>query len=124
MIKLFRKLRQNLASEGKTGKYIKFAFGEIVLVVIGILIALQLNNLNASIKINEEEKLSLHKLHNESEAIVQNLKSALSFKDSIILSMDKVASAFHNNNFDSLDAKHLEYGLEGLGYYPAFNLPN
>jgi Family of unknown function (DUF6090) len=46
MIKFFRKIRQNLLSEGKTGKYFKYAVGEIVLVVIGILIALQLNNLN------------------------------------------------------------------------------
>ncbi|QCX38427.1 hypothetical protein FF125_08285 [Aureibaculum algae] len=46
MIKFFRKIRQNLLSEGKTGKYLKYALGEIVLVVIGILIALQINNWN------------------------------------------------------------------------------
>ena len=44
MIKFFRKIRQNLLMENKTGKYFKYAFGEIVLVVIGILIALQINN--------------------------------------------------------------------------------
>jgi len=46
MIKFFRKIRQNLLSEGKTGKYFKYAIGEVVLVVIGILIALQINNWN------------------------------------------------------------------------------
>ncbi|WP_339666168.1 DUF6090 family protein [Maribacter arcticus] len=46
MIKFFRKIRQNLLSEGKTRKYLKYAIGEIVLVVIGILIALQINNWN------------------------------------------------------------------------------
>ena len=46
MIKFFRKIRQNLLSEGKTGKYFKYAIGEIVLVVIGILIALTINNWN------------------------------------------------------------------------------
>ncbi|NRD19205.1 hypothetical protein HNV08_04025 [Winogradskyella eckloniae] len=46
MIKFFRKIRQNLLSEGKTVKYLKYAIGEIILVVLGILIALQLNNLN------------------------------------------------------------------------------
>ena len=50
MIKFFRKIRQNLLSEGKTGKYLKYAIGEIVLVVIGILIALQINNWNESKK--------------------------------------------------------------------------
>ncbi len=43
MIKFFRKIRQNLLIENKTGKYLKYAVGEIVLVVIGILIALQIN---------------------------------------------------------------------------------
>ena len=57
MIKFFRKIRQNLLSEGKTGKYLKYAFGEIMLVVIGILIALQINNWNEREKnINQAEK--------------------------------------------------------------------
>lgn len=46
MIKFFRKIRQSLLMENKTGKYFKYAIGEIVLVVIGILIALQINNWN------------------------------------------------------------------------------
>ena len=50
MIKFFRKIRQNLLSEGKTGKYLKYAIGEIALVVIGILIALSINNWNENSK--------------------------------------------------------------------------
>ena len=46
MIKLFRKIRYKLMSENKTGRYFKYAMGEIILVVIGILIALQINNWN------------------------------------------------------------------------------
>jgi len=46
MIKLFRNIRQNLIMENKTGKYLKYAIGEIVLVVIGILIALSINDWN------------------------------------------------------------------------------
>jgi len=46
MIKFFRKIRQNLLMENKTEKYFKYAIGEIVLVVIGILIALQVSNWN------------------------------------------------------------------------------
>jgi hypothetical protein len=44
MIKFFRKIRQNLIKENKTGKYFRYAIGEIILVVFGILIALQINN--------------------------------------------------------------------------------
>jgi len=50
MIKFFRKIRQNLFSEGNTGKYFKYAIGEIILVVIGILIALSINNWNENRK--------------------------------------------------------------------------
>ena len=50
MIKFFRTIRQNLLNEGKTSKYLKYAIGEIVLVMIGILLALQVNNWNESRK--------------------------------------------------------------------------
>ena len=56
MIKFFRKIRQDLLSKGKTGKYLKYAIGEIILVVIGILIALQINNWNSE-RINRNEEI-------------------------------------------------------------------
>lgn len=68
MIKFFRRIRQNLLSEGKTTKYLKYAFGEIVLVVIGILIALQINNWNED-----------RKIRNAEIEILQNLKTELKF---------------------------------------------
>ena len=55
MIKFFRKIRYNLMSENKTGKYFKYAIGEIVLVVIGILIALSINNWNEERKERNKE---------------------------------------------------------------------
>ena len=53
MIKFFRRIRFDLMEKNKTGKYFKYAIGEIVLVVIGILIALQINNWNEQRKINK-----------------------------------------------------------------------
>ena len=55
MIKFFRKIRQNLLMENKTSKYFKYAIGEILLVVIGILIALQINNWNEANKSRDQE---------------------------------------------------------------------
>jgi len=46
MIKFFKKIRQQLLTENKLSKYLIYAIGEIILVVIGILIALQINNWN------------------------------------------------------------------------------
>tara|TARA_R110001592_G_scaffold289729_1_gene558860 strand:- start:1505 stop:2239 length:735 start_codon:yes stop_codon:yes gene_type:complete len=56
MIKFFRRIRQNLLNEGKTTKYFKYAIGEIVLVVLGILIALSINNWNDARKDRITEK--------------------------------------------------------------------
>ncbi len=46
MIKIFRRLRKSLLTQNRFNKYLLYAFGEIILVVIGILIALQINNWN------------------------------------------------------------------------------
>ncbi|MCO5723400.1 DUF6090 family protein [Robiginitalea marina] len=56
MIKFLRKIRQSLLAENRFAKYLLYAFGEIVLVVIGILIALSINNWNEDLK-NEEKEL-------------------------------------------------------------------
>jgi len=48
MIKFFRKIRQKLLTENKFSKYLIYAIGEIILVVIGILIAVQINNWNTN----------------------------------------------------------------------------
>ncbi|MCW5518178.1 DUF6090 family protein [Muriicola sp. Z0-33] len=55
MIKFFRKIRQRLLTENKFSKYLIYAVGEIVLVVIGILIALSINNWNELKKQRIEE---------------------------------------------------------------------
>ena len=65
MIKFFRKIRQNLLSEGKTTEYFKYAIGEIVLVVIGILIALQINTWNENKKTNFKEHALIVSLKQE-----------------------------------------------------------
>lgn len=62
MIKFFRKIRQNLLSEGKVGKYFKYAAGEIILVVLGILIALSINNWNDQRKTDQLELQLLFEL--------------------------------------------------------------
>ncbi len=56
MIRFFRKIRYDLMEKNKTGQYLKYAIGEIVLVVIGILIALSINNWNELRKQQISEK--------------------------------------------------------------------
>lgn len=79
MIKLFRNIRQNLLNEGKTSKYLKYAFGEIILVVIGILIALQINNWNENRNISSKEIKLLSNVKNDLERDIITLKRQDSF---------------------------------------------
>ena len=65
MIKFFRHIRKALLMENKTSKYVKYAIGEIFLVVIGILIALQINNCNESIKARNYEFKILHEIRKD-----------------------------------------------------------
>jgi hypothetical protein len=89
MIKFYRKIRQNLLSEGKIVKYFKYAIGEIVLVVIGILIALQINNWNENQKAKTTEIYVLNEILSNlnedgiilSEIIEQRQKAKTSVAD-------------------------------------------
>ena len=81
MIKFFRHIRKNLIERGKTGKYFKYAIGEIILVVIGILIALQINNWN------EEKKLKIQ----EGEALAEIISD-------ITINLDKFDETLNGEN--------------------------
>ena len=67
MLRLFRSIRQGLLNEGKTSKYLRYAVGEILLVVIGILIALQVNTWNQNRLMRIEEIQTISKLITELE---------------------------------------------------------
>jgi hypothetical protein len=99
MIKFFRRIRQQLLSENKFSKYLLYAIGEIILVVIGILIALQINNNNNYneqrkiereylISLQSEFKSNLDKLHlsiNDNEIRIKALKDLLTLFDISVL---------------------------------------
>jgi len=85
MIKFFRKIRYKLMSENKTGKYLKYAIGEIVLVVIGILIALQVNNWNVN-RINKNlEQQILIELKKEFENNLAQLKEKHQIRSEFVM---------------------------------------
>ena len=65
MIKFFRKIRQQLLTENKVSKYLIYAIGEIVLVVIGILIAVSINNWNENRKLTKDLDLIKQSLISE-----------------------------------------------------------
>jgi hypothetical protein len=76
--------------KNKTGKYLKYAIGEIILVVIGILIALQINNLNENRKNKEFEKEMLTQIQVNLKKDKLTLENILKNYDNAIKSSDKI----------------------------------
>lgn len=90
MIKLFRKIRQQQIMENKTSKYFKYAIGEIILVVIGILIALQINNWNEARKTNKVKKQVLLSLKKELEVNSDQIKNTFKYHNVIRDTINKI----------------------------------
>jgi hypothetical protein len=119
MITLFRKIRQNLLSEGKTGKYFKYAVGEILLVVIGILIALQINNWNEN-RINTiEEKTILNALQTEISVNQLILAKDLKKHDNAFR-LIKELSDYISPKPEKIETKRLDSLMFSLGWLPAY----
>lgn len=94
MINFFRKIRKQLADDNKPLKYMRYAVGEIVLVVIGILIALSINNWNekqklknTEIKILKEMKLAIN---DDIERLNYNIKTYNSVKRAIEIIIEQL----------------------------------
>jgi|TARA_R110000737_G_scaffold352409_1_gene398306 hypothetical protein len=116
MIKFFRKIRQNLLSEGKTSKYFKYAIGEIILVVIGILIALQINNWNENQKAKKLEQVVLKNLAQENKANLVSLNQLMTTVSNcydanhVLMELFNKDDAFlSTQNIDSLLFNSLEF---------------
>ena len=102
MIKFFRKIRQKLLSENNFSKYLIYAIGEIVLVVIGILIALSLNNWNDSKKKKIEERVLLTELMKNLEINITQIKEDIEW-DSVAISSGKIIMNVLNNKISYSD---------------------
>jgi len=84
MIPFFRKLRKQLASDNKPLKYMRYAIGEIVLVVIGILIALSINNWNQDRQQRQKEKQILIELQRDLVSNDSILQHEINFQQNTV----------------------------------------
>ena len=99
MIKFFRHIRQTLIMENKTSKYLKYAIGEIVLVVIGILIALQVNNWNEQKQSEEKTSLLIEQVYStikrDNEVMASNIidyNSQLKYCETVLNHPDSLSN--------------------------------
>lgn len=118
MLKFFRRIRQTLLSENKLSKYLLYAIGEIVLVVIGILIALQINNWNEERKAAIEEKEILQNLYEnltlagqQSEYLIDQEKE-LKLLLIRILGIDSNEESFDQNELSDSIFKRAAWDLQ------------
>ena len=120
MINFFRKIRQNLLSEGKTGKYLKYAIGEIVLVMIGILLALQVSNWNQDRKDRISERKLLDNIHRDFVHNKVDFDSLKAIHYRALEGLEKLVTLFPLGNDSLKYAAYYKYNLriKGMTYYP------
>ena len=94
MLKFFRRIRQKLLTEHKFSKYLLYAIGEIILVVIGILLALQLNTWKETQSARAAERSLLENLHEDLQAAKEQSKGFIA-REKEMLSQIILALGIH-----------------------------
>ena len=115
MIKLFRRIRRKLVGEGNLPvrqadlkRYLIYAIGEVLLVMIGILLALQVNNWNNESARKTKELSILTEMNRNLELNVKQFSAEIEHQDSIIQNINIILDHIKNNipNHDSLSSKY------------------
>ncbi len=117
MPSFFGKIRKKLSDENMTLKYVRYAIGEIVLVVIGILIALSINNWNDVRKEKKIESEYLNRLTNDLKVDLMNFDTIIGSIDRIEKDLQYVLSFYANGNTKLLDTTQLFQAIvDGADY--------
>jgi len=114
---LFRNIRRQLASENKFQKYSRYAIGEIVLVVIGILIALSINNWNENRKERNKELIYLNNIKEDIKLNIASLEVFIVTRDETVNSVAIVLEYF--NGKQKIDHNTFNFhNINILEWYP------
>jgi hypothetical protein len=119
MIGLFKKIRKNLLNKNRVGGYVLYAVGEIILVMIGILLALQVNNWNESRKQRVEEIETLKNIKAEFINSITELKENNVFRNRIMKSTKTLYGHIYENKGHSRD--ELDSIMADLFMNPTYN---
>lgn len=119
MIPFFRKIREQYANDNKPLKYMRYAIGEIVLVVIGILIAIQVNNWNEKRKTEKQFEVTLDRLYTSIKVDLDILyyfqnsfKDQLAMIDEILENSDNIESQLLINMLYYIETDPNAYSTE------------
>lgn len=119
MFKLFRRIRHKLINEGNLKRYLIYAIGEILLVMIGILLALQVNNWNQKRVNNKKEIKALTDLSKEFKLNKERIKIKQDSRISIVPELDNYiqlvsAGKADYNSFKDFHSNQFMFGMTNL----------
>jgi len=97
--------------ENKTSKYLKYAIGEIVLVVIGILIALQINNWNEQRKEREQSIFYHEQINNDLEIVIESLENDIKWAKTVKTEINRATSILEQGIANDSTLKILDFAL-------------
>ena len=113
MIPFFRKIRKTLADDNKPIKYFRYAIGEIVLVVIGILIALQINNWNEQRITRDKELVYLNGIKNDLEMNILEIEEFINNRREQVRAANQLLEHFNGEPVDDWNA----FSLDAVSIY-------
>ena len=122
MIKFFRKIRQKTLTENKFSKYLLYAMGEIVLVVIGILIALTINNNNEEGKTRIKELSYLTNIKSDLHLNLAELKAYIVLREKSVSSAETILDIFENEK--DIDPDEFNFHNLNVQIWRPFNKNN
>ncbi|WP_075348602.1 DUF6090 family protein [Algoriphagus marinus] len=120
MLTFFRKIRQKLLSQNKVTRYLVYALGEIVLVVIGILLALQINTWNQNRLDRKQEQQLLAQLEIEYNKNLEQLNSKIFIRKEMLKSC-LILLNYRKLESDKIDVDSLNFNLSRMVTRPTFN---
>lgn len=118
MFRLFSKIRFKLLDEQKVSKYASYALGEIVLVIIGILIALQINIWNETRKDQQQIAKYARSLIIDLQADVEMLETVLRTAEAVTTSSEELVSYMWQRDIEDVDNLRLVYHTTFVSYRP------
>ena len=121
MITLFRRIRQKLIDSGSLAKYLLYAIGEILLVVIGILIALQVNNWNQERLESEQQAKTVDRLYAEFQSNHEELIYDINRLENTIAALRSLISIIDSGEQQQFTNEEIITVITASGNDPTWN---
>lgn len=121
MLHFFRNIRKKLAAQNKAAAYLRYAIGEILLVVVGILIALQVNNWNEERKLIAYQNTMLEEVQKQLESDYKMVSSSIPYIESIMHDIHELAAIKSNPEYPSDSLQYYMDQIKDFGIAVSFN---